>query len=101
MDVEGEEVIRGGWSKVVDGQDDWEKIKNKFNDCAQKLTKWSKGKNVDCVKEILLKTEELKKMQDVEGPQNIAAIKDLQKELDILLEQEDLKWRQRAKVNWY
>lgn len=40
-------------------------------------------------------------MQEQEGPKNEAAIKCLQEELGLLLEQEDLKWKQRAKRNWY
>jgi hypothetical protein len=32
---------------------------------------------------------------------NLAAIQRLQKEIDFILEQEDIKWKQRAKQNWY
>jgi hypothetical protein len=28
-------------------------------------------------------------------------IKELQQEIDFLLEQEDIRWKQRAKQNWY
>lgn len=33
--------------------------------------------------------------------ENAPKIHDLQRDLNILLDQEDLKWRQRAKLNWY
>ncbi|XP_040987704.1 uncharacterized protein LOC121235426 [Juglans microcarpa x Juglans regia] len=36
-----------------------------------------------------------------EGSHNSAAIKALQREIGGLLEKEDVKWKQRAKVNWY
>ncbi|XP_042972916.1 uncharacterized protein LOC122304711 [Carya illinoinensis] len=83
-DVEGEDVVRKEWRRVTCEQDGWGKIKEKFKACAQVLTKWNKGKKVDCAKEILEKKKGLRKLQDVEGPLNIDAVKNLQKELEIL-----------------
>ncbi|XP_042974710.1 uncharacterized protein LOC122306347 [Carya illinoinensis] len=64
-DVEGEDVVRKEWRRVTCGQDGWGQIKEKLKACAQVLTRWNKGKKVDCEKEILDKTEELRKLQDV------------------------------------
>lgn len=52
-------------------------------------------------REIMLLYEKLKQEQEVEGQHNADTIKSLQKELGMLLEKEDLKWKQRAKRNWY
>lgn len=46
------------------------------------------------------KIERFKEMQEEEGNDNAGVIKSLQEELGILLEQEDIKWRQRTKRNW-
>jgi hypothetical protein len=40
-------------------------------------------------------------MQLNEGPDQREAIKKLQDEIEILMKQEDLRWKQRAKQNWY
>lgn len=42
----------------------------------------------------------LKKLQLHPNP-NMAAIKKLEKKINLWLEQEDIKWKQRAKNNWY
>lgn len=52
-------------------------------------------------KDIRSKMEKLKELQDREGPTVMKEIKKLQQDLFIMLAQEDLKWKQRAKRNWY
>lgn len=47
------------------------------------------------------KIEELRRLQEAERPNNVEVIKNLQQELSYLLEQEDMRWRQRTKSNWY
>jgi hypothetical protein len=44
---------------------------------------------------------ELEVLQRSESPENSDAIKNAQGEIEKLLEQEDLRWKQRAKQNWY
>ena len=39
-------------------------------------------------------------LNDVENEMDVEKAIDLQKDLKILMEQEDLKWRKRAKINW-
>jgi hypothetical protein len=53
--------------------------------------------------EIILKvkTKLLEKLQKFESPNNLVKIKEVKGEIDILLEQEDRRWKQRAKQNWY
>lgn len=36
-----------------------------------------------------------------EGPHNANTIKSLQDQVGILLEQENINWKQRVKMNWY
>jgi hypothetical protein len=42
----------------------------------------------------------LEEIQALPGPPNLEGEKEIKSELHALLEQEDLKWRQRAKVEW-
>lgn len=46
------------------------------------------------------KTKELAEIQRKDGPIDMVGIKTLQDELHLLMEQEDVKWKQRAKENW-
>lgn len=63
------------------------------------LLRWSKFKGSDSEKEIKDRKKELKLLQMNECKGNMVEIKSLQKELERLLEQKDMKWRQRAKQN--
>ena len=40
-------------------------------------------------------------LQQQEGPENNDEIKKLNGEIKVLLEHEDLRWKQWAKQNWY
>lgn len=37
----------------------------------------------------------------MEGPENWGAVKQLKEEIGFILEQEDYRWKQRAKQHWY
>jgi hypothetical protein len=65
------------------------------------LTSWSRGKFGNNVALIKQKTQELELLQRSESPKNSDDIKNLQGEIEKLLEQEDLRWKKRAKQNWY
>lgn len=47
------------------------------------------------------KTKRLEELQFQEKPGNMGAIKNLQQEIKFILEQEDIRWKQRGKQNWY
>jgi hypothetical protein len=47
------------------------------------------------------KTKELEELQTHEDPSTWPNILRLKKEIEFLMEQEDVKWKQRAKQNWY
>lgn len=68
-----------------------------LNRCQQRLKQWSKELYKERQGEIRVKSERLKELQDRERSGVVAEIKELQKDLSNLLEQEGLKWKQRAK----
>ena len=45
--------------------------------------------------------KKLEELQSVEGSENWGAIKRLKKDIDFIMEQEDYRWKQRAKHHWY
>jgi hypothetical protein len=46
------------------------------------------------------KSYALAKIQEVVNPRNLQVEKELKKEIHDMLEQDDIKWRQRAKEAW-
>jgi hypothetical protein len=96
LDEEYRKVVEDAWHKIPN--DD---IRLKLTQCKTNLTNWSRGKFGNSVAIIKQKTRELEELQRQEGPENSDAIKKVQGEIDKLLEQEDLCWKQRAKQNWY
>jgi surfactin synthase thioesterase subunit len=55
----------------------------------------------DAKKVLKKKTKLLEVLQQQESEENMAAIQALKGEIDFILEQEDIKWKQRAKQSWY
>jgi hypothetical protein len=47
------------------------------------------------------KTKQLKALQKQEDGSNWLTIKALKTEINLILEHEDMKWKQRAKQSWY
>jgi hypothetical protein len=69
--------------------------------CQADLSSWSSRKFDDVAKKKKTqKTKKLELLQREEGLDNYEAIKVL-KELDFIMEHEDIKWKQRAKQSWY
>jgi hypothetical protein len=52
-------------------------------------------------KKLKQETKQLELLQRNEGPETWDAIKNLIAEIDIMLEREDIRWKQRAEQNWY
>lgn len=63
--------------------------------------KWNAKSNRESNKALEEKTNLLRHLQQEEGTNETEAIKKLDKEVNVLLEQEDTKWCQRARQNWY
>jgi surfactin synthase thioesterase subunit len=55
----------------------------------------------DAKKVLKKKTKLLEVLQQQESEENMAAIQALKGEIDFILEQEDIKWKQCAKQSWY
>jgi len=69
--------------------------------CKDALSGWSSSKYGDIGRNIKALTLQLERLQRVESPTNLEEINQIQKDIDKLMEMEDLKWKQRAKRNWY
>ncbi|XP_040996119.1 uncharacterized mitochondrial protein AtMg00820-like [Juglans microcarpa x Juglans regia] len=73
----------------------------KLRRCKRELLHWNHKKGQSEEQLVKEKTEMLEEEQENEGPPNADTVKRLQIELGLFLEQEDMKWKQRAKRSWY
>jgi hypothetical protein len=101
VDEEYKAVVAEAWLNGGLGGSKMQQVRQKLAACQADLSSWSSRKFGDAEKKITQKTKQLELLQREEGPNNYEAIKVLKKELDFIMEQEDIKWKQRAKQNWY
>lgn len=72
-----------------------EQLQARLKECSKALGHWSKYTFRERDRLIIVKTKRLRKMQSIEEGGNIEEVKGLREDVEIMLEQEDLKWRQR------
>lgn len=75
----------------------------KLEICQRELTQWSSKKFGRLEATLQAKKKLLAVLQKNENLTNLAKIKKkkVQEEIELLLEQEDRRWKQRAKQHWY
>jgi hypothetical protein len=96
LEEDYQHIIEEAWNVVPNGNT-WSKLSK----CRTSLIRRGNGKLGNNTVLNKQKTKELEVLQRHEGPKNGEAIKKLNAEIEVLLEQEDLRWKQRAKQNWY
>lgn len=77
------------------------KVQQKLDTCKAELRKWNGIKHGNAEKFIKEKAKILKELQEHEGPNSVEPIRQLKGKIDFLLEQEDTRWKQWTKQNWY
>jgi hypothetical protein len=73
----------------------------KLEGCAMALASWNRVKYEDVSKRLHSLTRKLKNLQVEQTAGDREEIIHLQGEIDHLLEMDDIKWRQRAKGDWF
>ncbi|KAF5446504.1 hypothetical protein F2P56_032128 [Juglans regia] len=96
LEEECEEVIKKVWQRGND-----KRLNCLLEESNGALMRWSKQVDREEGKSIREKSERLKSLQEMEGMHSIEEIKMLQGEIGEMFEKDDLKWKQRAKLNWY
>jgi hypothetical protein len=100
-DEESREVITSTWNDCLGGGSSIQMVQQKLEMCKSALRRWN-GKKYGCAeKAIKEKSKKLEILQENERGGDGPEIKKLQMEIDFLLEQEDIRWKQQAKQNWY
>jgi len=101
LDEDCQTVIQQIWNEVDTGRDSVEEVLQSLDRSKETLNAWSRAKYGAVTRAINSLSRRLGSMQRHEIPGNLESIKQLQGELNKLLEMEDVKWRQRAKRNWF
>ena len=97
---EYQETILCAWNCDIERNDRWAQVNQKLSNCQRGILEWRVTAGGSPQKQI---SSLRKKLNMVQGSEGIQAGEDailLQKEINSLLDQEDMKWRQRAKADW-
>jgi hypothetical protein len=101
VDEESAVVIKAEWDKAQASDNLLTRTKQKLEQCATALSNWNHEKFGDNQKHLTALTKKLEALQADQGAGDREQIRSLQGEINLLLEMEDLKWKQRAKRNWF
>jgi hypothetical protein len=94
------QIIKKVWKEKPLSRNAWQVLLGKLEESKNKIRVWRKN-TISSSEDVLhRKTEQLLDMQGGDGMLNMDAITELQGEIDEILEQDELKWRQRAKEDW-
>jgi hypothetical protein len=94
------QVVQKVWRVKVPSHDIWEGVKTKIGKSQIVCKQWRRV-NIDPNDRLITeKTKQLGKLQVDETEAVMENIKQLRKEVNDLIELEDLKWRQKAKQHW-
>jgi hypothetical protein len=94
------EVVKKIWRAKPVGGNSLTKIMGKLRYCQRPIKRWVVKKTQVSEQVIEKKSRELESMQAGEGPSDLKAERELKGEIQMLLEQQELKWKQRAKEVW-
>jgi len=101
MDDESSGVVKDEWEKDVAGPNPLAMMQRKLERCARALTAWNRAKYGNISKRISSLTQKLELLQRDQQEGDEEGIQIIQEELYNLLEMEEIRWRQRAKRNWF
>jgi hypothetical protein len=100
-DAEYQGLIHYAWEQDRQEGDFILGIHHRLSSCRRELIRWSKSKFGKAKELLKKKKEQLMELQKRSNSSSLEETKALQVEINEILEREDLRWKQRAKQNWY
>ncbi|XP_042972814.1 uncharacterized protein LOC122304621 [Carya illinoinensis] len=94
------QTIKEAWGKATSGQDMTTMMKSRLLNCRFALKTWNAKVNKTTPTEIKVKLGKLREMQDKGRGDHVESVKNLQKDIEQRLAEEEIKWKQRAKQHW-
>ncbi|XP_042972741.1 uncharacterized protein LOC122304536 [Carya illinoinensis] len=95
-----EEVIKRAWGNTLLQHSRIKESMQGLKRCSEELTQWSKATSQSTKHVIQSKRNQIKQLQSTNRGDRNAEIYQLKREVDTLMEEEDLRWKQRAKQQW-
>lgn len=101
VNVDCGKLIKLVWAEMDVHSNSLQSVHQKLQNYMHALKSWSSSKYVHAGSILKRKTKRLTLLQQNEYQCDWAEIKSLQQEIDLLLEIDDLQWKQRSKHNWF
>jgi hypothetical protein len=101
LDDEYNGIVQQAWDEGELGDTAITTARLKLANCQADLKRWSRKKFGNADRELKKKRKQLLELQSSFRVGVAADVKRLQDEINFILEQEDIRWKQRAKQNWY
>jgi hypothetical protein len=101
LDEEYHDVVKQAWKEGDTGGTSFLMARLKLASCQAGLKRWSVRKFGSADRVLKNKRKQLVELHKSASKGNVADIKNLQQEINFILEQEDIRWKQRAKQKRY
>ncbi|KAF5481542.1 hypothetical protein F2P56_002183, partial [Juglans regia] len=75
-------------------------MNRRLQNCSLALKNWNVTKNKRAPDDITVKLKRFRELQDSNQGNQVEVIQQLEKEIETALEEDNLKWEQRAKQHW-
>ena len=96
---ECEEVVQEAWGRSVDESNGLQCIKNKNHACGMELSNWGSARTDEAaIKELQKRLDRLNEAENTE--ENKAEFLDVSKQMDDLLQKQEIYWAQRSGISW-
>jgi hypothetical protein len=99
LDPECHDIIKAAWEQDVFESNQLKDIQVRLSACQRNLTRWSKVKFRKDAEILKQKSKRLLELQGNNNSDQVEVVKQIQKDIDDILEREEVKWKQRAKQN--
>lgn len=93
-------LVQKTWWAKPSNCNSWNNIRNKLTHCQHVIQHWVRKQGNPVEEKIKEKTRELLDLQTASSSTSLDTEKKINEELHLLLEEEELKCKQRAKTNW-
>jgi hypothetical protein len=101
LDEDCHKVIQQTWNESGSDGNHMADVLQSLNRSRDSLNGWRRAKFGSTTRTINTLNTKLERLQRQENLGHLATIEQVQGELNKLLDMEDMKWRQRAKINWF
>lgn len=100
LEDECQEILQNAWTRPNTYEKKWDALNDKLKGCVAKLLHWRSTKHDSTQVQIKKMKKQLVGLQEKDDLGAAAEAKKIQIKLQILLDKEELWWKQRAREDW-